>query len=45
MENITESYLAMWNLTHTHRKIERVCRDAGYSPPRVDSPKAIMEER
>ena len=42
-------YLATWNFAHlanayTRPRIERVCRDAGYSPPRVDSPKAIMEE-
>ena len=42
-------YLATWNFTHlanayTRPRIERVCRDTGYSPPRVDSPKAIMEE-
>ena len=42
-------YLATWNFAHlantyTRPKIERICRDAGYSPPRVDSPKVIMEE-
>ena len=42
-------YLATWNFAHlanayTRPRIERVCRDTGYSPPRVDSPKAIMEE-
>lgn len=42
-------YLATWNFTHlanvsTRPRIEQVCRDAGYLPPRVDSPKAIMEE-
>ena len=28
----------------TRPKIEQVCRDAGYSPPRIESPKAILEE-
>ena len=42
-------YLATWNFAHlanayTRPKIERICRDTGYLPPRVDSPKAIMEE-
>lgn len=42
-------YLATWNFAHlanayTRPIIERVCREVGYSPPRVDSPKAIMEE-
>ncbi len=26
------------------QKIERICREAGYSPPRIESPKAILEE-
>ena len=42
-------YLATWNFTHlananTRSKIERICRDAGYSPPRIDTPQAIVEE-
>ena len=42
-------YLATWNFAHlanayTRPKIEQVCSTAGYSPPRVDSPKVIMEE-
>lgn len=42
-------YLATWNFAHLANtyirpKIDRACRDAGYSPPHVDSPKAIMEE-
>lgn len=42
-------YLATWNFAHlanprTRPKIEQVCRDAGYSPPRIQSPKAILEE-
>ena len=41
-------YLATWNFTHlanasTRSKIERVCRYAGYSPPRIDTPEAILE--
>lgn len=41
-------YLATWNFTHlvnvnTRSKIEKVCRDAGYSPPRIDTPEAILE--
>ena len=41
-------YLATWNFTHlanphTRPKIERICRNAGHSPPRIDSPKAILE--
>lgn len=36
-------YLATWNFTHlanlnTQSKIEQVCRDAGYSLPRIDTP-------
>ena len=43
------SYLATWNFTHlansnTRSKIEQVCRNAGYSPPRIDTPEAILEE-
>ena len=42
-------YLATWNFTHlvntnTRSKIEQVCREAGYSPPRIDTPEAILEE-
>ena len=42
-------YLATWNFAHlanayTRPRIEHVCREAGYSVPRVDSPKVIMEE-
>ena len=42
-------YLATWNFTHlantnTRSKIEQVCRDAGYAPPRIDTPEAILEE-
>ena len=42
-------YLATWNFTHlanpyTRPKIERVCRNAGYSPPCIDSPEAILEK-
>ena len=42
-------YLATWNFTHlantnTRLKIEQVCRNAGYSPPRIDTPEAILEE-
>ena len=43
------SYLATWNFTHlanphTRPQIERVCRNAGYPPPCIDSPEAILEE-
>ncbi|RKU31254.1 hypothetical protein C6497_01840 [Candidatus Poribacteria bacterium] len=42
-------YLATWNFSHlanpcTIPKIEKVCRDAGYVPPRIASPQTIMEE-
>ena len=42
-------YLATWNFAHlanasTRSKIEQVCQDAGYSPPRIDTPEAILEE-
>ena len=42
-------YLATWNFAHlanphTIPKIERICREAGYSPPCIASPKAILEE-
>ena len=42
-------YLATWNFTHlananTRSKIEQICRDAGYSPPRIDTPEAILEK-
>ena len=42
-------YLATWNFAHlanphTKPKIEQICIDAGYSPPRIQSPQAILEE-
>lgn len=42
-------YLATWNFAHlanphTKPKIEQVCRNTGYSPPCIQSPKAILEE-
>ena len=42
-------YLATWNFTHlanphTRLKIEQVCREAGYSPPRIDSPVVISQD-
>lgn len=42
-------YLATWNLAHianprTKPKIELACRNAGYSPPCIDTPQTIMEE-
>jgi len=42
-------YLATWNFAHlanphTIPKIEQICREAGYPPPRIASPKAILEE-
>lgn len=42
-------YLATWNFAHlanprTKPKIEQICQDEGYSPPRIQSPKAILEE-
>ena len=42
-------YLATWNFAHlanprTKPKIEEVCSEAGYSPPCIQSPKAILEE-
>ncbi len=41
-------YLATWNFTHlanlnTRLKVEQVCRDAGYSPPCIETPEAILE--
>ena len=41
-------YLATWNFTHlanphTRLKIEQVCREAGYSPPCIDSPVVISQ--
>lgn len=41
-------YLATWNFTHlanphTRSKIEEVCREVGYSPPRIDSPAVILQ--
>lgn len=43
-------YLATWNFKHlanphTRPKIEQICRDAGYSPPYIDSPEMILETR
>ena len=43
-------YLATWNFkhlanSHTRPKIEKICRDAGYSPPYIDSPEVILEAR
>lgn len=42
-------YLVTWNFAylanpHTRPKIEQICRDAGYAPPRIQSSKAILEE-
>lgn len=42
-------YLATWNFAHlanprTRPKIEQICRAAGYVPPYIGSPQAIMEE-
>lgn len=42
-------YLVTWNFAHlanphTRPKIEKICRDADYAPPRIQSPKAILEE-
>ena len=42
-------YLATWNFTHlanpqTRPQIERICSNAGYPPPYIDSPKAILEK-
>ena len=42
-------YLATQNFAHlananTRSKIEQICRDEGYSPPRIDTPEAILEE-
>ena len=42
-------YLATWNFAHlanprTLPKIEQICLNAGYQPPRIDSPEAILEE-
>ena len=42
-------YLATWNFAHlanprTIPKIQRICHDAGFSTPRIDTPEAIMEE-
>ena len=41
-------YLATWNFTHlanpqTRPQIEKICSNAGYLPPCIDSPKAILE--
>lgn len=42
-------YLVTWNFAHlanprTLPKIEQICHDAGYQPPRIDSPEGILEE-
>ena len=42
-------YLATWNFRHlanphTQPEIEQICRNTGYMPPRIDSPKAILEK-
>ena len=42
-------YLATWNFAHlanphTRPKIEQICRDAGFSTPRIDTPEVILEE-
>ena len=42
-------YLATWNFTHlanssTRSRVEQICHPAGYSPPRIDTPAAILEE-
>ena len=42
-------YLATWNFRHlanphTRPEIERICRETGYTPPLIDSPKAILEK-
>lgn len=41
-------YLA-WNFAHlanphTKPRIEQTCRDAGYAPPHIETPEAILEE-
>ena len=43
------SYLATWNFAHlanphTKPRIEQICRDAGYTPPCIDTPKVILEK-
>ena len=42
-------YLATWNFAHlanphTKPRIEQTCRDAGYAPPHIETPEAILEE-
>ena len=42
-------YLATWNFAHlanpnTKPRIEQICRDAGYTPPLIDTPEVILEE-
>ncbi len=42
-------YLATWNFRHlanphTRPKIERICSNTGYTPPCIDTPKAILEK-
>ncbi len=42
-------YLATWNFAHlanphTKPRIEQTCRNAGYAPPCIETPEAILEE-
>ena len=42
-------YLATWNFAHlanphTKPRIEQICRNVGYAPPRIDTPEVILEE-
>lgn len=42
-------FLATWNFAHlanphTKPKIEQICRNAGYTPPCIDTPEVILEE-
>ena len=42
-------YLATWNFAHLanpniRSKVERMCYHAGYSPPLIDTPEAILEK-
>ncbi len=41
-------YLATWNFAHlanphTKPRIEQICRNAGYTPPHIDTPEVILE--
>ena len=40
-KNVYRVYLAN---PRTRPKIEQICREAGYVPPYIGSPQAIMEE-